>query len=65
MCPIKKKRFLNHLLTLTLPKQVLISCSYSYSTNSEDFPKFAAFMDPLGVIIPAPISQKPLFGIIN
>ena len=33
--------------------------------NSEVFPKFAVFMEPLGVIVSAPISKESLFGIIN
>ena len=36
-----------------------------FSTNSEVFPKFAVFMDTLGVVVPAPISKKSLFGVIT
>ena len=33
--------------------------------NSEVFPKFAVFMNPLGVIVPAPTTKKSLFGVIT
>ena len=33
--------------------------------KSEVLPKFAVFMDPLGVIVPARISNKSLFGVIT
>ena len=33
--------------------------------NSDVFPKFTVFMDPLGVIFLAPISKKSLFGVIT
>ena len=57
--------FLNHLLTLTIHKRVLVCCLWSYSTNREFFPKFALFMDPLGAIVPAPINKKSLFGVFT
>ena len=33
--------------------------------NSEVFPKFAVFMNPLGIIVPTPISKKSIFGVIT
>ena len=33
--------------------------------NSEVFPKFAVFMEPLGVIVLFPIIKKSLFGVIT
>ena len=51
--------------SLTVNKGVLVCCSESYSTNSEVFPKFALFMEALGVIVPAPINKKSLFGAIT
>ena len=59
------KMLLKSFVDLTLHKRVLVCCSQSYSTNSEVFPKFAVFMDPLGVIVPAPVSKKSLFGVIT
>ena len=43
----------------------LVCYSQSYLTNSKVFPKFVVFMDPMGVIVPAPISKKSLFGVIT
>ena len=54
MCPTKM-----------LLKSFVDSNSSSYSINSEVFPKFAKFMNPLGVIVPALISKKSLFCVIN
>ena len=33
--------------------------------NSDVFPKFAVFMDPFPIIVPARISKKSLFGVIT
>ena len=51
----------SHLLTLAIHKQVLVCCSWSYSTTSKVFPKLAVFIDHLDVIVTAQISKTSLF----
>ena len=63
MCPTKTP--LNHFLALILSKRALICFSKLYSINSDVFPKFAMFMDPLSVVLMNPVSKKSLFGVIT